>query len=50
MDIHVDPDEWDWNSSGHATEPEDQVEGEGAATTLEPQSLYEDQLARRLGG
>ena len=31
------------------TEPADWVEGLGAAGTLEPTSLYEDQLARRLG-
>ncbi|MBM4393905.1 MAG: hypothetical protein FJ090_22490 [Deltaproteobacteria bacterium] len=48
MDIHVDPTEWDWNNSGEGTEPEDWVEGEDLAPTLEPQSLYEDQLARRL--
>ena len=40
---------WLPNSLGTGTEPEDWVEGEGQATTLEPQSLYEDQLARRLG-
>lgn len=33
-------------SSG--TEPPDYTEGEGQGATLEPQSLYEDQLARRL--
>jgi hypothetical protein len=32
------------------TAPEDFREGIGAATTLEPPSLFEDQLARRLGG
>ena len=31
------------------TEPEDWVEGLGEADTLVPSSLYEDQLARRLG-
>lgn len=31
------------------TEPEDWVEGVTRASTLEPASLYEDQLARRLG-
>ena len=35
-------------SSGEGTEPEDWREGEGLAATLEPPSLYEDQLARRL--
>ncbi|MBL6975329.1 MAG: hypothetical protein ISR64_06305 [Deltaproteobacteria bacterium] len=33
---------------GNGTEPEDWLEGEGQAALLEPQSLYEDQLARRL--
>jgi Pectate lyase superfamily protein len=32
------------------TEPEDWVEGPGELGALEPASLYEDQLARRLGG
>jgi hypothetical protein len=32
------------------TAPDDLVEGLEAAETLEPRSLYEDQLARRLGG
>ena len=32
------------------TEPADLVEGLGAGGTLQPTSLYEDQLARRLGG
>ena len=32
-----------------ATEPQDWVEGRNAADTLVPSSLYEDQLARRLG-
>lgn len=31
------------------TEPEDWIEGEGVGAWLEPQSLYEDQLRRRLG-
>ena len=48
MDLHTDPTEWDWNDSGEGTEPADHVEGEGYAATLEPRSLYEDQLARRL--
>ena len=50
MDIHVDPAEWDWNNSGEGTEPEDWTEGLDAAATLEPASLYDDQLARRMGG
>lgn len=32
------------------TEPEDWLEGEDEGDTLEPSSLYEDQLTRRLGG
>lgn len=48
MDVHVDPDEWDWNNSGEGTAPEDWTEGLDAAATLDPPSLYEDQLARRL--
>ncbi len=32
---------------GSGTKPEDEVEGAGRGATLEPQSLYEDQLARR---
>lgn len=48
MDVHTDPTEWDWNNAGEGTEPEDWTEGLDAAATLEPQSLYEDQLRRRL--
>jgi hypothetical protein len=33
--------------SGHATEPEDYKEGIGQGASLQPQSLYEDQLKRR---
>lgn len=36
-------------SSGVGTEPEDWVEGEGLGEALEPASLYEAQLERRLG-
>jgi hypothetical protein len=50
MDIHVDPDELAWNDPGEGTEPVDWTEGVDEAATLEPQSLYEDQLLRRLGG
>jgi hypothetical protein len=50
MEVHVDPTEWDWNDSGEGTSPEDWAEGLGAARTLDPPSLYEDQLGRRLGG
>jgi hypothetical protein len=35
---------------GLGSEPEDWVEGPGKVGALEPASLYEDQLARRLGG
>lgn len=35
--------------SGNGTDPVDFVEGAGTGATLDPQSLYEDQLARRLG-
>lgn len=49
LDLHVDPTEWDWNNSGEYTEPQDWLEGEDLAGTLEPLSLFEDQLARRLG-
>jgi hypothetical protein len=48
MDVHVDPSEWDWNSSGEGTEPEDWTEGVDASDPIEPASLYEDQLSRRL--
>lgn len=48
VDLHVDPDEWDWNDAGEGTVPEDWTEGIGEAATLHPPSLYEDQLARRL--
>jgi len=37
-------------TGGAATEPEDWVEGAGTAEFLVPSSLFEDQLARRLGG
>jgi hypothetical protein len=33
----------------HNTAPADHIEGEGLGRTLFPQSLYQDQLARRLG-
>ncbi|GMV43802.1 MAG: hypothetical protein AMXMBFR64_55180 [Myxococcales bacterium] len=45
-DLKVDTDPAMPNGGG--TAPEDLVEGAGAAATLEPPSLYEDQLARRL--
>jgi hypothetical protein len=49
MDVHVDPSEWDWADSGEGTAPEDWTEGLDEASTLDPPSLYEDQLSRRLG-
>jgi len=49
MELHTDPTEPDWNNSGQGTAPEDWVEGEDEAVTLEPQSLYEDQLVLRMG-
>ncbi|GDX81782.1 hypothetical protein LBMAG42_35930 [Deltaproteobacteria bacterium] len=49
MDVHVDVAEVDWNNSSEGTEPEDWTEGLDEAATLEPASLYEDQLTRRLG-
>lgn len=45
-DLKVDTDPAMPNGGG--TAPEDLVEGAGAAATLEPPSLYEDQRARRL--
>lgn len=48
LDLHVDSTEWDWNDAGEGTAPDDRTEGIGEAATLEPQSLYEDQLSRRL--
>ncbi|HNC94755.1 MAG TPA: NTP transferase domain-containing protein, partial [Myxococcota bacterium] len=45
----IDPAEIDWNQSGEGTAPEDWSEGLELAATLDPPSLYEDQLARRLG-
>ncbi len=36
-------------SSWYLSEPWDHVEGEGLGAALEPRSLYEDQLQRRLG-
>ncbi len=48
MGVHVDPSEVDWNNSGQGTAPEDWTEGIDQGGTLEPASLYEDQLRRRL--
>lgn len=48
MSVHVDPDEADWNNSGQGTAPTDWTEGIDQAPLLDPQSLYEDQLRRRL--
>lgn len=50
MDVHSDPEEWSWDDAGEGTEPADWVEGLGEARPIEPASLFEDQLARRLGG
>jgi hypothetical protein len=50
MDLHLDPEEPDWNNSGEGTLPVDWLEGEERGGSLEPPSLYEDQLRRRLGG
>ncbi len=50
MDLHVDPEEWAWDDPGEGTEPQDWVEGEGESLPVEPESLFEDQLARRLKG
>ncbi len=37
-----------WGTGGSGTSPEDFVEGEGLGLTLSPESLYDDQLYRRL--
>lgn len=50
MDVHTDPEEWSWDDAGEGTEPADWVEGLGDTRPVEPRSLFEDQLARRLGG
>ena len=47
MDIHTDPTEPDFLNGGAGTTPEDWLEGEEEAATLEPASLFEDQLQRR---
>lgn len=49
LDLHTDPEEPAWNDPGEGTAPVDWVEGVDAAATLEPASLFEDQLGRRLG-
>lgn len=49
MEVHTDPNEWDWNNSGEGTEPADWLEGEDIGSTLEPVSLFEDQRFKRLG-
>jgi hypothetical protein len=48
-ELNVDTTVWGFLDS-EGTEPEDWVEGLGEAGELVPSSLYEDQLARRLGG
>jgi hypothetical protein len=47
--ITVQTDPNDLLGTGIGTAPEDWTEGIGDGATLRPQSLYEDQLARRLG-
>ena len=47
MDIHTDPTEPDFLNGGAGTAPEDWLEGEEEGATLEPASLFEDQLQRR---
>ncbi len=48
VEVFADLEALDLTGQGRGTEPMDLIEGEGAARTLEPSSLYEDQLARRL--
>jgi hypothetical protein len=48
MNVHVDPNAIDWNRSGEGTAPEDWVEERDDGLPLEPRSLFEDQLRRRL--
>lgn len=50
LTLYMDPTAWDWANAGEGTEPADWLEGDGEGATLSPQSLFEDQLARRLGG
>lgn len=50
MELHVDPEEWSWDDAGEGTEPADWVEGLDETRPIEPASLFEDQLRRRLGG
>jgi hypothetical protein len=47
--VVTDPSALELLLGGAGTAPADFVEGLGAAATLEPASLYEDQLRRRLG-
>ncbi len=47
--VHTALDTFDLTFGAEGTEPEDHAEGLGEAATLAPQSLYEDQRARRLG-
>ena len=49
LEVTVDPGDPFLLGAGAGTAPQDHTEGLGAADTLEPPSLYEDQLARRLG-
>ena len=49
MEVHTDPNEVGWGQPGEGTEPGDWVEGIDPVGEIEPVSLFEDQLARRLG-
>jgi len=49
LELQTDPEAWDWNDAGEGTEPADWVEGQDAGDTLDPPSLFEDQLERRMG-
>lgn len=50
MNVTTDPATGGWQSPGAGTAPEDWVEGLDESRPIEPQSLYADQLARRLAG
>ncbi len=49
LQVFIDPASLDLTFGGLHTEPEDYAEGVGLADSLVPPSLYEDQLARRMG-
>ncbi len=49
LDVHAEiGGDWDLFGAGDGTAPDDYLEGLGEAATLRPQSLYEDQRARRV--